>query len=194
MITMIELWLARHGETPWSLTGQHTGRTDLELTPEGRKQAARLRARLANQSFDKVLTSPLIRARETAKIAGFPDAVPSENLMEWDYGDFEGRTTLEIQKEIEGWSIWSTLVPNGESLEQVGNRADRLLAGGPRQPGECLPKRVLMFAHGHILRILTARWLGLEPESGKLFSLSTASLSVLGYEHDVRVIREWNIH
>lgn len=184
---MKELWLARHGETPWSLTGQHTGRTDLALTTEGEAQAAKLRPRLSGVAFAKVITSPLQRARETASIAGFADAERCDNLLEWDYGEFEGLTTADIQQKIEDWSIWTTSLAQGETVEQVGRRADKVIE-------ECSPhERVLLFAHGHILRILTARWLGLEPTAGKLFALSTASLSVLGYEHDTRVIREWNI-
>jgi probable phosphoglycerate mutase len=182
------IWLVRHGETEWSRTGQHTGRTDIPLTALGRRQAAALGRRLAGTAFALVLTSPLARARDTCELAGFGNAaVPSDDLLEWDYGIWEGRTTGEIRTEQPGWSIWSTPVPRGETAEQVGERVRRVIDRAATAGGD-----VALFAHGHVLRILAACWLGLDPTAGRLFALGTASISVLGYEHDIRVITAWN--
>lgn len=183
---MKEIWLIRHGETDWSRTGQHTGRTDLALTEEGRRQAARLAGALAAETFERVLTSPLQRAVHTAELAGFPNAEPLPDLMEWDYGDLEGRTSLEISKDYPDWSIWDGPVPNGETLAQVRARAESALA-------HCQDARTAIFAHSHFLRVLATCWLGVKPDKGRLLGLSTASISVLGWEHETRVLRRWNL-
>jgi probable phosphoglycerate mutase len=187
-----EIWLIRHGETEWSRSGAHTGRTDLPLTEAGRRNAAVVGRWLAGRAFSLVLTSPLARARDTCRLAGYGDAAKVEpNLCEWDYGDYEGRTSADICRENPGWSIWAAGPLHGETIAQVGTRAqavlDRVLSpeGGAGDAA--------LFAHGHILRILTACWLGLEPDCGRLFALSTASVSVVGYEHDTRVIAQWNL-
>jgi broad specificity phosphatase PhoE len=185
---MRELWLIRHGETAWSRSGQHTGRTDIPLTAEGERQAALLHRRFAGRKFAFVLTSPLGRARETCRLAGYArDAQDELDLLEWDYGAYEGRTTAQIREETPGWSIWSGGVRGGESVEQVGARCDRVIARCARIDGD-----VALFAHGHVLRILGARWLGLPPAGGRHFALGAASLSVLGHEHEERVIDRWN--
>ena len=183
-----ELWLVRHGETEWSKSGAHTGRTDLPLTEEGCKRAAAIRTYLNGRRFALVLTSPKARARETCRLAGYEDVAQIEpNLQEWDYGDYEGRTTVDIRKECPDWSLWTDGVPNGETIEQVAARADAVIARALEAEGD-----VALFAHGHILRILAARWLTLGPRDGRLFALGTASLSRLGYERDTRVITKWN--
>jgi len=184
--------LIRHGETEWSRSGAHTGRTDLPLTAAGEAHAAEIGRSLAGRRFALVLTSPLQRARETCRLAGFGDGARIEpNLREWDYGDYEGRTSAEIQKTAPGWTIWRGPVPGGETIEQVALRAqkaiDHALAEAPAGRGD-----VALFAHGHLLRILAACWLGLPPDAGKLFALSTASWSILGYERETRVIELWN--
>jgi probable phosphoglycerate mutase len=185
---MTQLWLIRHGETAWSLSGQHTGRTDVPLTPHGVEQARLLAGRLANKQFSLVLTSPLQRARETCRLAGqLRDARVEEDLMEWDYGAYEGRTAAQIQMEVPGWTIWKQPPPLGETPEQVGARADRVIARASSAAGD-----VALFGHGHILRILAARWLRLPAISGRHFALDTASLSFLGHEHDEPAIRGWN--
>ena len=184
-----ELWLIRHGETEWSRSGAHTGRTDLPLTVEGREKAAALARVLADRRFALVLTSPLARAAETCRLAGYGDEAEVEsNLREWDYGDYEGRTTAEIQKDAPGWSLWMNGVPNGETIEHVAARAELVIARALEAEGD-----VALFAHGHILRILTACWLGLPPNAGKLFALGTATVSTLGYERTTRVITRWNL-
>jgi len=184
-----ELWLIRHGETEWSLSGAHTGRTDLPLTEHGRKQAEAIRRELGGRKFVLVLTSPLERARETCALAGYGGSAQFEdNLHEWDYGDYEGRTTLQIRQEAPYWSLWKDGVPNGETVEQVASRADAVIARAVAAGGDAA-----LFAHGHILRILTARWLGQNPRDGRLYALGTASLSTLGYEHETRVITRWNL-
>jgi broad specificity phosphatase PhoE len=185
-----ELWLIRHGETEWSASGRHTSRTDIPLTDVGRQRAVKLREYLKGVTFAKVLVSPMQRARETCAIAGFGDvAVVDEGLKEWDYGVYEGKTTREIQAEIPGWSVWKNEIVGGETVEQVGARADgvitRALAAG--EGG-----KVALFAHAHILRILAARWVGLEARGGELFALGTGSVSVLGWERETRVIERWN--
>ena len=183
-----EIWLIRHGETEWSRTGRHTGRTDVPLTPLGERQAAALARHLGGRPFALVLTSPLGRARETCRLTGYAEiAEPTEDLREWDYGDYEGRTTAEIRAEVPGWSIWTGDVPRGESVEQVGIRARRVIARAGAAAGD-----VALFAHGHVLRILTACWLGLPPADGRLLALGTAAVSVLGCERESRVISVWN--
>jgi broad specificity phosphatase PhoE len=183
-----ELWLVRHGETEWSRSGAHTGRTDIPLTPAGRGKAAAVGRFLAGRRFALVLTSPLQRARDTCRLAGYGDhAEVAADLREWDYGDYEGRTTAEIQKEAPGWSIWNEGPSGGETVEQVGARADAVIARALGVEGD-----VALFAHGHMLRILAARWLGLEARAGRLFALETASISTLGYERGTRVIARWD--
>ena len=185
---MGELWLIRHGETAWSRSGQHTGRTDIPLTEQGERQAVLLGRRLAGREFALVLTSPLQRARETCRLAGYGSAAREEpDLREWDYGVYEGRTTGEIRQEAPGWTIWSAAVRDGESAEEVGVRGDRIIARCAEVGGD-----VALFAHGHVLRILAARWLGLLASGGRYLALDAASLSVLGHEHEQRVIRSWN--
>src|SRR4051812_40665562 len=184
-----ELWLIRHGETEWSLSGAHTGRTDLPLTSEGERRARELQGRLAGQKFGLVLTSPLQRARRTCELAGFGAVAQLEpNLMEWDYGSYEGRSSADIRRERPDWTLFRDGVPGGETLAQVAIRAraviERSLAGGGN---------VALFAHGHILRILAACWLDLAPEAGQCFALGTAAIGVLGYEHETRVIARWNL-
>ena len=192
---MTELWLVRHGETTWSAEGRHTGWTDIPLTGNGRRQAAALGKALAGTKFAAVRCSPLLRAKETCEIAGFGSvAVADEGLREWDYGVYEGRTSQEIQAEIPGWSVWKDAIVGGESLEQVGARADgviarALAAAGPQTDDVA---RVALFAHAHILRILAARWIGLEARDGSLFVLGTGSVSVLGWEKETRVVQRWN--
>ena len=186
-----ELWLIRHGETEWSLSGAHTSRTDIPLTEHGRKRAEELRDYLAGTQFAAVFTSPMQRARETCAIAGFGDvAVVDEGLREWDYGVYEGKTTAEIRAKIPGWSVWKDEIVDGETVEHVGERADgviqRALAAAPSGG------RVALFAHAHILRILAARWIGLAADGGRLLVLGTGSVSVLGWERETRVIEAWN--
>jgi broad specificity phosphatase PhoE len=181
-----EIWLVRHGETEWSRSGQHTSRTDLPLTSEGERQAENLKRMLTGQSFALVLSSPLKRAVETCRLVGLTPEL-TDDLREWDYGDYEGLTTAEIQKRVPGWTIFSGAVPKGETVEQVAVRANRVITKALASAGD-----VALFGHGHLLRILAARWIGLEPSAGQLLALSTASLSVLGYERETRVIRLWN--
>lgn len=184
-----ELWLIRHGETEWSATKRHTGRTDIPLTPTGERQAAALGRSLAGRRFAVVLCSPLRRARQTCELAGYGDvATVTDDLLEWDYGVYEGKTTKEIRLEQPGWSIWTASVAKGESIEQVGCRAQRVIQRALVAGGD-----VVLFAHAHILRILAACWLGLPPEAGRLFMLRTASISVLGFEHETPVITQWNL-
>jgi broad specificity phosphatase PhoE len=183
-----QLWLIRHGETEWSRSGAHTGRTDLPLTDAGREKAAALAQRLSGRRFALVLTSPLQRARETCRLAGYGDVAQVEpDLAEFDYGDYEGRTTEEIWKTAPGWSVWTGGAPNGETLDQVATRARRVIERASKAGDDAA-----LFAHGHILRVLTACWLGLPPADGRLFALDTATISVLGYERETRVIRGWN--
>ncbi|MBC7925920.1 MAG: histidine phosphatase family protein [Bryobacteraceae bacterium] len=183
-----EIWLVRHGATEWSETGRHTGRTDIPLTETGRGLAVQLREALAKRDFTLILSSPLQRATDTARLAGFEETVGVDpNLMEWDYGIWEGRTTVDIRSSIPDWSVWTTPVPEGETLEDVGRRADAVIARCLSTSGD-----VLLFAHGHLLRILAARWLGLAPEGGRLFALQTAGVSVLGFERENHVVHVWN--
>jgi len=182
--------LARHGETAWTLTRQHTGRTDLPLTERGEEEARRLGARLRGRTFAMVLTSPLRRAAETCALAGLGARAESDSdLVEWDYGKYEGRTTAEIQAERPGWELFRDGCPGGESAAQVGERADRVVARLRANDGD-----VAVFSSAHFLRVLTARWLGLEPSAGRFFLLGTASLSALSYEHDraYPVVTLWN--
>jgi broad specificity phosphatase PhoE len=183
-----EVVLVRHGETEWSRAGRHTGRTDVPLTEQGRRQAEAVGAALGDRDFALVLTSPLGRALETCRLAGFGDrAQPRDELMEWDYGVYEGRTTSEIREERPGWTLWRDGVREGETIEQVGRRVDRVLEQIRSLEGDAL-----FFAHGHVLRVLTARWLELEPDAGRLFALDPATLSTLGYERETPVIQLWN--
>lgn len=183
-----EIVLVRHGETEWSRDGKHTGRTDVPLTEVGRRQAGLLGSALNGRQFERVLTSPRSRALETARLAGYADLVEErEELAEWEYGDYEGRTTPEIREERPGWTLWRDGVPGGETAGEVGARVDRLLDELYETDGA-----VLVFAHGHLLRVLAARWIGLGPDAGRLFGLDTATLSVLGYERETPVIRIWN--
>jgi probable phosphoglycerate mutase len=189
-ITLPLTYLARHGETEWSLTGQHTGLTDLPLTERGERNARRLGARLAELEFAKVYTSPLKRATRTCELAGFADVAEHDpDLVEWNYGEYEGRRTQDIHSERPDWRIFRDGCPGGETLAEVAVRADRVIARARAIEGD-----VLVFSSGHILRVLAARWLGLEPAAGQFFLLSTASLSALGYEHDRSepVIRLWD--
>jgi broad specificity phosphatase PhoE len=184
------IYLARHGETAWSLSGQHTGLTDLPLTERGELNARRLGERLTGLTFAKVFTSPLQRAARTCELAGFGAVAEIDrDLMEWNYGDYEGRRTVEIHAERRDWQLFRDGCPGGESPDQVGARADRVVSRVRAVQGD-----VLLFSSGHFLRVFAARWLGLEPAGGRYFLLSTASLSTLGYEHNLSepVIRLWN--
>ncbi|MFG2510712.1 histidine phosphatase family protein [Streptomyces sp. NPDC048584] len=191
---MGDLLLARHGETEWSRAGRHTGGTDLPLTPAGEAQATSLAPLLDGRTFGLVLTSPLVRARRTAELAGLTGAIPEPDLREWDYGGYEGITTADIHRSRPGWDLWTDGVPPGrdfpgESPRQVGDRADRVLA----RLSEALDEGdVMLVAHGHLLRVLTARRLGLPPSAGRLFRLETGTLSRLSLEHGNPVIAEWN--
>jgi len=186
-----QIHLVRHGETAWSLSGQHTGRTDMPLTPAGEAAARGVAERLKGQSFSAVWSSPSQRAYNTSVLAGFgATSVRNDDLQEWDYGAYEGRTTKEILAERPGWNVFRDGCPQGEMAADVGARADRIIrqlrdAGGS----------ILIFSSAHFLRVLAARWLGLPPEGGALFVLDTASISVLGYEHDLSepVVRKWNL-
>jgi broad specificity phosphatase PhoE len=180
--------LVRHGETEWSRSGQHTSRTDLPLLDDGVTDAEALGRRLAERSFALVLASPMARARETARLAGLGDAVEiTEDLHELGYGDYEGRTTADIRVERPGWDVWTHGSPGGESLTDAGARADRVIARAEAAGGD-----VALFGHGHMLRIVGARWLGLPPAAASGLALSTASLCILGYERERRVIWLWN--
>ena len=178
----------RHGETEWSASGAHTSRTDLPLLPSGIKQAEELKTKLHGRNFALVLVSPMQRARETCRLAGYADkAEISNDLKEWDYGLYEGRSTAQIRQGRPNWSLWRDGVLEGESVENVGIRVKRIIDRCREVDGD-----VAIFAHGHVLRILTAVWLDLPPADGRLFALNTATISVLGYEHEYKVIRRWN--
>jgi broad specificity phosphatase PhoE len=181
--------LARHGETEWSLNGRHTGRTDIPLTERGERDALRLAHRFAGLATARVWTSPRLRARHTAELAGFPDAELVDDLAEWDYGDVEGLTTVQYRERVPGWTLFRDGCPGGESLAEVGARADRVIARLRSLPGD-----TLLFSHGHFSRVLAARWIGLEAAGAAHFFLSTAAVGALGYEHDLdrMVIRLWN--
>jgi broad specificity phosphatase PhoE len=182
------LWLVRHGETEWTKSGRHTGRSDVPLTSMGEEQAKALGHHLAGRQFALVLTSPLARARETCRLAGFgAAAVVSEDLREWNYGIYEGRTTTAVRAEQPGWSIWTTPIPQGETVDQMGDRARRVI-----ERVEAVTGDVALFAHAHFLRILGACWVGLPAIHGRNLTLGTASVSVLGYERETRVIQVWN--
>jgi broad specificity phosphatase PhoE len=188
-----ELWLVRHGETEWSLDGRHTSWTDIPLTDNGRQRAEKLRKFLTGKQFGAVFVSPRKRARETCEIAGYGDvAVVDNNLQEWNYGESEGKTTAQMRL-VHGptWSVWTDPIVGGESVDEVGIRADSMIA----RALAAVPagSSVALFAHAHILRILAARWIGLPADGGKLFALGTGSVSVLGFERETRVISKWNL-
>ena len=184
----MEVVLVRHGETEWTRCRQHTGRTDIPLTEEGRQQAVLVGKALGGRPFALVLTSPLRRARETCELAGYGEmAHARDELAEWDYGEYDGRTTKEIRAERPGWLLWQDGVPGGETPADVGGRADRVIA-----EVRAAAVDTLIFGHGHQLRVLAARWLGLDPADGRLFVLSTGTISVLGYERETAAILRWN--
>lgn len=183
-----EIVLARHGETEWSRDLRHTGRTDVPLTAEGRRQAAALKPRLADRSFDKVLVSPLSRAVETCKLAGLGErADQRDELVELDYGDAEGLTTAELRERYPSWTIWTHPTPGAETFGQVEARLQPLIAELGSTSGD-----IAIFAHGHILRVLAALWIGMAPQGGSRLALATGKLSTLGWEHETKVIRAWN--
>lgn len=183
-----EVVVIRHGETEWSRAGKHTGRTDIPLTERGRREAQAVGVELRGRRFALVLTSPLARAAETCRLAGLGElAEQLEELMEWDYGAYEGRETVEIRKERPGWTLWRDGVPEGETIAHVQTRVDRVIAELRSVAGDAA-----VFAHGHVLRVLAARWLGLEPAAGRLFALDPATISILGYERETPVVRMWN--
>jgi broad specificity phosphatase PhoE len=185
----VELWLARHGETEWSLSGQHTGTTDIPLTDRGRDAARALGEKLRGETFDLVLTSPLARARDTATLAGFGDgAVITPDLAEWNYGEYEGLTTEQIRERAPGWTVFADGCPGGEVAEQVGARVDRVIETVRALGGG----RAIAFSHGHLLRVLGARWVGLGAADGSRFFLETATVSILGYDRETAVIQQWN--
>ena len=182
-----ELWLVRHGETEWSRDGKHTSTTDLDLTEKGVEVACTLRDKLAGIGFDLVLTSPRHRARRTAELAGFPDCEVDEDLVEWDYGEYEGVTTAEIRERVPGWTVWTHPTPGGETADQVSDRLDRVVTRARECGG-----RVLAFGHGHAMRSLAARWIEQPVAEGRFFKLDTATISTLGYERDFPVVIRWN--
>jgi probable phosphoglycerate mutase len=188
----VELWLIRHGETEWSLSGQHTSTSDIALTEHGRQRAVELKEYLNGRKFAAVFTSPMSRAKETCAIAGYGDvAQVEENLMEWNYGESEGKTTKQMREKYgPTWSVWTDPIVGGESVEHVGERADKVIARALAAAGDA--GQVALFAHAHVLRILAARWIGLAATGGKLFGLGTGSVSVLGFERETRVISKWN--
>jgi broad specificity phosphatase PhoE len=182
-----QAWLIRHGETEWSKSGRHTGRTDVPLTEEGRSQARRLKERLGLRPFARVYCSPLSRAIETARLAGYPDVERDPDLREWHYGEYEGLTTTQIRARVPGWTVWTHPAPGGETVEEVAARVDRVIARVRAADGN-----VALFAHGHVLRVLAARWLELPPTEGRLLALATATVSVLGWERETTVVERWN--
>src|SRR3954447_15017968 len=189
---MVRLVLVRHGETAWTLSGQHTSRTDIALTEAGQREAAALAEPLAAFDVVRVLSSPLVRAQDTCRLAGLGDRMEVDpDLTEWDYGDYEGRTTAEIRRERPGWSLFKSDPPGGETAAQVGRRCDAAIARavGSDDVGA---GDVLVFSHGHLLRVLAARWLGLAPQGGRHLVLSPASISVLGHERETPVVERWN--
>jgi broad specificity phosphatase PhoE len=181
-----EIWLIRHGETEWTLSGAHTSRTDLPLTAAGEQKTAGLKEILHGKQFALVLSSPMQRAVNTSKLAGFEPQI-DQNLREWDYGEYEGLTTPEIRQTAPGWSIWTGTPPGGESAAQVQKRAECVIERAQSADGD-----VALFGHGHMFRVLAATWLEMEPQRGRSFALSTASVSVLGFERDTRVVKLWN--
>jgi probable phosphoglycerate mutase len=186
---MREIVLVRHGQTEWSASGRHTSFTDLELTPEGERQSSHVGELLAGRAFAAVLSSPLRRAQHTAQLAGLTVTATDDDLLEWNYGAYEGRTTVEIRQERPGWSVWHDACPGGETAADVGARTDRVL---DRVRSMLASGDVALVGHAHQLRVLTARWLGLPPQNGQLFRLETATLSVLGYERETPVLLRWN--
>lgn len=186
--TAERLFVVRHGETEWSLSGRHTGNTDVPLTPAGRHRAQALGEAFAGRSFALVLCSPLGRARETCELAGFAaSAVICEDLREWDYGEYEGLTTAEIRERDAEWSLWRDGCPGGERPQAVGVRVDRVLTQVREADGEAIA-----FAHGHVLRVLSARWLAMGPAAGARFALEAGAFGALGYEHETEVLLRWN--
>jgi len=179
--------VVRHGETEWSRTGRHTGRSDIPLTENGERQARAVGEALRGREFALVVSSPLIRARETARLAGFEPEL-RDDLAEWDYGEYDGLTTPQIREQVPDWTIWGYGAVGGESVEQLAARADRVVAELLAVDGD-----VLVFSHGHFLRVLTARWLELGAADGRLFALDSGTLSTLGFEREQRVIRSWNV-
>ena len=182
-----ELWIVRHGETEWSRSGRHTSTSDIPLTSAGEKAARLVGERLAGTTFDLVLTSPRERARRTAELAGFPDAQVDDDLAEWAYGEYEGITTAQIREQVPGWTVWTHPTPGGETAAEVGRRLDRVVARVREHGG-----RALVFGHGHASRALAARWVEQPVEEGRFFRLDTATVSVLGYEHEFPVVARWN--
>jgi broad specificity phosphatase PhoE len=182
------VWLVRHGETDWSRRRLHTSVTDVPLTDAGVAAALELGGKLAGRSFALVLTSPRRRARHTAELAGFADAVPDDDLVEWAYGDYEGISTAEIRESVPGWTIWSHPAPGGETAAEVGARVDRVIARVRAVDGD-----VLLFGHAHSLRALAARWLGQTVADGRLYRLDTGTLSALGLERETPVLERWNV-
>ena len=189
MDPVAEIILVRHGQTEWSATGRHTSFTDVPLTPEGEQQARHVGAALAGRRFAAVLCSPRRRARHTAELAGLAVTAIDEDLVEWNYGEYEGITTREICRTRSDWYLWRDGCPGGESPEQVGARCDRVLK---RARALLADGDVALVAHGHSLRVATARWIGLDPAGGGLLALDTGTLSVLGHEHERQVVRRWN--
>ncbi|HSS80476.1 MAG TPA: histidine phosphatase family protein [Gaiellaceae bacterium] len=183
----MEVVVVRHGETEWSRTGRHTGRSDVPLTENGERQARAVGEALQGREFALVVSSPLIRARETARLAGFEPGL-RDDLAEWDYGEYDGLTTPQIREQVPDWTIWGYGAVGGESVEQLAARADRVVAELLAVDGD-----VLVFSHGHFLRVLTARWLGLGAADGRLFALDSGTLSTLGFEREQHVIRGWNV-
>ncbi len=181
------MWLVRHGDTEWSRDGKHTSRTDPPLTEQGLDDGARLASRLQGVAFDLVMTSPRQRARHTAELAGFADAVVDDDVVEWDYGEYEGVTTAEIRETVPGWSVWTHPSPGGESADEISQRLDRLIAR-LRSNG----RRALIFGHGHSMRALAARWIGQPVQLGRFLQLDTATVSVLGEDRGTPVIVRWN--
>jgi len=186
---MREIVLIRHGQTEWSAAGRHTSVTDLPLTPEGERRATALATRLAARSFGIVLTSPRVRAQTTARLAGLNGAIVDDDLAEWTYGEYEGRTTPQIRQTDPGWTVWTGFTPGGETAAQVGTRADRVLE---RVRPVLASADACLVGHGHMLRVTVARWLGLPPSDGALFKLETATLNVLGFERETPVLSAWN--
>lgn len=183
-----EVVLVRHGETEWSRSGRHTGRTDIPLTETGRRQADQLADMLEGRSFALVMTSPLVRARETYERAGLTSTAEiTRDLLEWDYGRYEGVSTSETRQQIPKWSVWTHPIIGGETVQSVGDRADTVIARALGAAGD-----TILFAHGHLLRVLAARWLGLPAEAGRHLALNTATVSTLGFERENRVLRRWN--
>lgn len=182
--------LARHAETEWSISGQHTGRTDIELTEAGRDAAVELGERIGGHRFDRVISSPLVRARATARLAGYSDPEIDDNLLEWDYGDYEGVTTADIRAGRPGWELWTDGAPNGESPAEVAERAD---AAVERAVGICESGcDAIVFGHGHMLTALAVRWIGLPIEHGKHFRISTGAIGILRWKREHRVLDLWN--